>query len=259
MKAYYLLLVLVITSCGSDEIIPDGTKILSIQHSENPLGLLPKAKEWEEKIIYDNMGRIVKVTEALSPSSYRTFERDQLGRIVHILTFDGVTNSLLNRDSITYNNDSPYKNKLFNFSINSGDNLPLTFIYKYYYNTSNEVIRRETFFVATNQNIIVEKYFWINGDINRKELYRYTPNEFLAYEFFYEYDTKVNYKGSLPMYLNDPLNQTNNNIIKESFNDYYGDWEALCNPCITGYKYNASSLPYVINASWGSRIDITYE
>ena len=261
MKALCMLLVLIIASCHSEEVIPDGEKIISIQHSENILGLNPKAKEWEEKIIYDNSGNIVKVIVQYSKLN-TVVEYDKLNRVAHVFTFNSMTNNLLFHDSITYFNDSLNKDRIFSFSINAGEKIPLTFIYNYYYNMDGQVVRKETFSVYDNKNYSVEKFYWRDGNIERKEFFSYLfgePNEFLAYEFFYEYDTKVNYKKNLPMYLNDPLSQTTNNITSEAFNDYYGDWEALCNPCITDYKYNASSLPYIVHASWGSRIEITYK
>lgn len=256
MKAYYLIFFVVIISCRSDEPILNGSKIISIKHSENPLNLLPSAKEWEEHVFYDNIGRVVKVTETLLPSSYRTFEYNQNSRVFRSNRFDATTNSILSRDSLTYIGNTHYQDRFFTF-YRSSVSSPI--IYKYYSDSIGRVVRRETIIPPLNQVNLSEEYFWADGNIVRKKSYRYNPIEFLAYEFFYEYDTKVNYKKSLPMYLNDPLNQTNNNIIKEYVNDYFGDWEDLCNPCTTEYKYNASSLPYLIIASWGSRIEITYK
>lgn len=257
MKNTYLFFVLIIISCGNDEVVPDGTKIISIKHSENPLGLLPKNMEWEEKIIYDNANNIVKITESAS-NSYIIFETYFLNHIFQKLTYN-VKNDLIFRDSITYLGDSKKIDKVYKFSSNAGKILPLSFIYKYSYNTDDQIVSKETLDVINSKILIKEKYYWKSGNIERKELFRYEPNEFIAYEFFYEYDSKNNYRKSLPMCIDDPLSQTANNITSESYNDYYGDWEALCNPCTTKFKYNKSSLPFVIEASWGSKIDITYQ
>ncbi|MFM7854896.1 MAG: hypothetical protein ACKO96_23940 [Flammeovirgaceae bacterium] len=256
MKAYYLIFFVVTLSCCSDEAILDGTKIVSIKHSENPLGLLPKAKEWEEKFFYNDFGTIVKMSETLSPASYRAFEYNQNGRLFRIMRYDETTNSILSRDSLTYIGNAQYQDRLLIFSKNL---LVNPIIYRYYYDSIGQLVQRETITAPLNQVTVLEKYFWADGNIVRKQTYRYNPNRFLAYEFFYEYDSKINYKKDKPMYISDPLSQTKNNVVKESFNDHYGDWEALCNPCTTDYKYNASSLPFLINASWGSRIEIKYE
>lgn len=246
MKVAYFFFALCAVSCHPNEEIPDGKRVKYIRYSESPLGLNPNVKAREEKIIYSSTGNIVKVIEQPPNFSYRTFEYDNLGRVIRRIYSEVTTNNFITSDTISYIGNSIQIDKISN-------GLSIT---KYFYDNNGYVIRAESFFNGKNSSSF--NFYWKDGNINKKQSFRYLPNELLAYEFFYGYDTKVNFKRNLPMYLDDPINQANNNITSVSFNDYYGDWEAL-NPTTIDYMYNASSLPYLIKTNSGSRIEIEYQ
>jgi hypothetical protein len=250
-------LVLLLASCDLEDVIPDGQRIISIRHSENPLGFFSQDKEWEEKFQYDEGGNIVKTILESGTSfpsigiPYNVYEYDNLGRVFRNLYIDVASGHLVAADTIFYVGNSSQIDKISK-SWNASKS-----VFEYVYDNYGNIVRTKN--LINGKLIGYVNYYWEQGNVERKEVFRYEPDEFLAYEFFYEYDKKVNYKKNLPLYLSDPLSQTSNNIISEEFNDYYGDWEGLCNPCTTSYKYNASSLPYHVKASWGSTIEITYE
>ncbi|HKR03525.1 MAG TPA: hypothetical protein VJY62_02740, partial [Bacteroidia bacterium] len=103
----------------------------------------------------------------------------------------------------------------------------------------------------------IEKYYWDNNNIVKVE--ECDANEILRYEFFYTFDTMRNYKKNNPIYIEDPINWSENNVIEMNWNDYVGILELECRPCESTYTYNLDSYPVIIETNSGRKMVLTYE
>lgn len=249
-SALILLSISIIFGCDNDDSIQNiyGTRIISIEHRQED-------ENWFENYTYTPNGKLNQVEDyhALGRRYEIAYADD---RIVEFKTFRMDENSLIFRDSILYNPNGSMQ-AIYNFSINSGEDLPLTWIYEFEYDNLNRLSKKATYFVNIQEYTSIENFYWSGNNIERTEYYN--GDEELYYEYFYTYDDKKNYKKGLPMHLSYPVNWSENNITEMKWKDYVGNLDLICSPCITEYKYNLDNYPVLIKYNWGKELILTYE
>jgi hypothetical protein len=245
---------MVLAACTDTEV-SEGTRLMSIQYSLKAQGS-DITEEWGEKIIYDELGRVSKVEPLLglqkveSELYYTTYDYDNLGRLITVSYLRLSTDSLFLTQKFTYVGITQRLDKSFDSGY-AGYGIST-------YNENEEVILTEGF---NNDGVLQNKsvYVWENGNLVRVKSYSYRPEEFLAYEYIYEYDNKVNFKKNIPLFINDATSRSANNVIFDSIIDHSGLIDRLCNPCGTSYSYNSSGLPYKLETGYGRRATLKYE
>lgn len=237
-------------ACSKDDegALSSGTTLISIEYTD-------ENDSWVENYFYASNGKPGKIEDSRSLGT--RYEMDyQNGQLKEFLTYVMDKNELVFRDSILYNPNGTIQ-AIYHFSINSGEDLPLSLIYKFEYNSDNKVSKKSTYLVATGENTSIEKYYWNRNNIERVEYYN--GNEKLYYEYFYKYDDKVNYNRGFPPALSDPVNWSDNNITEMNWNDYLGNLDLICRPCIAEYNYNLDDYPVGIKFNWGRKMKLIYE
>lgn len=241
-----------------------GTKLISIEFFPTEVKY---GRNWSYNYYYSNNGKLKKVHQSSSSGLGRNYEieYDEDGRIKQYFTYDLNENKLIFRDSIAYNLNGTIQ-AIHHFSINLGKDLPLSDITEYEYNDENRIIKKSSFLVKTQEYLFSEKYYWGKDNIERVKHYGH-PNKDgafikageLHYEYFYKYDDKVNFrKKNNPVYIDDPINWSNNNVIEFEWNDYLGNLDLPCRPCKTEYKYNLDDHPVSVKYHWAT-LKLTYE
>lgn len=249
-KIAILIFVIYIVSCSKDNVFEQssGTKLIFIEY-------LDDNESWTQKYSYSSNNKLIKIEDFRSLG--KIYELDYQGsRLNEYSTYQTDGKKLIFRDSILYNSNGTIQ-AIYNFSISSEGNLPLSWIYDYEYDNENKVYKRSTFFVKIQEYTSVEKYYWHGNNIEKVE--HYNGDEELYHESFYEYDDKINYKKEIPTSVSDPINWSENNITEISFKDYSGLLDLSCSPCITEYKYNLDNYPVLIKFNWGRQIKLKYE
>lgn len=249
-KTVVLFFVICIISCSKDNEIEQssGTKLISIEYEDDN-------DSWKENYSYSSNDELIKIEDFRSLG--RRYEIEyQNSQLKEYTTHRMDEEKLIFRDSIIYNSNGTIK-AIHNFSINSGADLPLSWIYEYEYDNENKVSKKSTYFVTIQDYISFEKYYWNGDNIERAEYYN--GDEELHYEYFYEYDDKINYKREFPTSISDPINWSENNVTEMNWNDYYGNLDLICRPCVAEYKYNLENHPVSIEFNWGRKMKLKYE
>lgn len=244
------LTALLIISCSKDDetITSQGTKLISIDYLE-------ENKNWKENYLYDSNNKIYEVKNLYSLGRRYEIEYSD-EKLKQYTTYRISDNKKIFRDSILYNSNGNIE-KIYNFSINSGEILPLTWIYEFEYDNFGKLYKKSTYFKSTEEYTRFEKYYWNGQNIERIE--EYNETEELYYEYFFTYDDKVNYKRNIPIFISDPINWSANNVTIMNWNDYYGNLDIICRPCESTYKYNLDQLPIKIETNWGRKLELRYE
>ncbi len=251
MKRIAILIGLIVTiSCSKNKGIEQsfGTKLTSIEYQSND-------KNWTENYTYSSNGELNMVENfySLGKRYEITYQNDKWQQYT---TYQIEEDRLIFRDSFLYNSDGTIQ-AIYNFSRNSGDDLPLSWIYEYEYNTEGKVFKKSTYFVTIEAYVSIEKYYWKGDNIERAAYYNADGE--LYYEYFYEYDDKVNYRKKLAINAADPINWSENNVVKIKWKDYAGNLDLICSPCEATYKYNLDNYPVEITNNWGRTLKLTYE
>jgi hypothetical protein len=250
IRIAFITFVFLISACSKDDILEQssGTKLISIEYTDDN-------RNWLENYYYSNNGKLEEVQNfySLGRKYSIEYEKDQ---IKEYSTYKMDENKLIFRDSILYNPDGTIQ-AIHNFSINSGEDLPLSWIYEYEYDIENRVSKKLTYYVRIQEYTSIEKYYWNGDNIERAEYYN--GDEELYYEYFYKYDDKLNYKKAIPTSISDPINWAKNNVTEMNWNDYYGNLDLDCQPCIAKYKYNLDNYPVSIEFNWGRKFNLKYE
>lgn len=225
-----------------------GTKLISIEYVNNN-------GDWTENYSYSTNDTLIKIEDFRSLG--RRYEIDyQNSKLKEYRTYRMDEETLIFRDSILYNPNGTIQ-AIHNFSINLGEDLPLSWIYEYEYDNENKVSKKSTYFVRIEEYSSIEKYYWKGDNIDRVEYYN--GDEELYYEYFYKYDDKINYKKEIPTSISDPINWSENNVVKMKWKDYYGNLDLICGPCETEYRYNLDNYPVEIEPSGGRLLKLKYE
>lgn len=237
-------------SCSKDGEFEDtyGTKLITIEYKVD-------TDSWLENYTYSSNDELIKIEDFHLLG--RRCEITYLNNLVkEFFTYRIDNNKLIFRDSILYNANGTIL-AIYKFSINSGENLPLTWIYEFEYSNESRVSKKSTYFVNIGEYTSIEKYYWQGDNITRVEYYN--GDELLYYEYFYEYDNKNNYQKERPTSISDPINWSNNNVTKMSYNDYLGNLDLLCRPCIYEYVYNLDNYPVSIKFNSGREMKLSYD
>lgn len=238
-------------SCSNDDEFEhsSGTKLISIEYKDD-------YDSWIKNYSYSSNDELIRIEDFRSLG--RRYEIDyQNSQVKEFSTYSMHDNKLIFRDSILYNANRTI-HAIYNFSINSGENVPLAWIYEFEYdNNESKASKKYTYFVTIGKYTSIEKYYWKGDNIERVEYYN--GDEELYYEYFYKYDNKNNYQKDLPTSISDPVNWSNNNVTKMNWNDYLGNLDLICRPCIAEYKYNLDNYPVSIKFNWGREMKLSYE
>jgi len=245
-----ILTTVLIISCSKDDAITKskGTKLVSIEYFE-------ENKNWKENYLYDSNNKLNEVENLYSLGRKYEIEYSD-GKLKQFTTYRINDNKKIFRDSILYNFNGDIE-KIYNYSINSGENLPLTWIYEFEYDNSGKLTKKSTYFKSNEEYMRFEKYYWNGENIERIE--EFNETEELYYEYFFTFDDKVNYKRNIPIYISDPINWSENNVTIMNWNDYHGNLDLICRPCESTYKYNLDNFPVKIETNWGRQLELGYE
>lgn len=246
----FFFFIIFIISCSEDDEIEqsEGTQLISIEYGN-------KNEGWVVNYYYSSNDEIIKIEDLSSLG--RRYEIDyQDSRLIEYKTYRMDNDSLIFRDSILYNSNGTIK-AIHNYSINSGTDLPLSWIYRYEYNSENKVTKKSTYFVRSQKYTSIEKFYWSGNNIERVE--HLNEEEKLKYEYFFEYDDKENYQRVLPTIISDPLTWSQNNVTKINWNDYLGNLDLNCRPCIIEYRYNLDDYPVSIKSNGGLQLKLNYK
>jgi len=224
----------------------NGTKLLSITYKQDK-------EKWVEDFEYDSLDRLVKVSDMQEVTGrVYTIEYDD-ERIVKVRKYDLDDGTEIYRDSFVYTPGGLMEKDFF---INSKTGIAES-AYEYEYDSTGVLSVKK--FVSFNplEYLSYDKYYWENGNVVRAE--EFDANWNLLYEFFYEYDNKINYSSILPYLIFEPLSRNKNNVTKSSWNDYNGDLDIICNPCITKYDYNLDGFPIKILQEGKRKLELKYQ
>ena len=200
----FFCFIVVFASCTKEDDIQNtnGTKLISIDYKDGNKTI----DSWKELFSYDN-GVIDKIEDLYSLGTRYQMEYKN-NQLQEYSTYTISDDNKAFRDSIAYNQNGTIR-AIYNFSINSGVNLPLSWIYEFEYSVQNKVSEKKSYFVDKDEYTSIEKYYWNNNNIEKIEYYN--AEEVLRYEFFYLYDNKINYKKGIPIYISDPISWSENN------------------------------------------------
>lgn len=235
-------------SCSKDEFEQTfGTKLVSIDYKDT-------YDSWVEDYSYSSNDELIRIEDFGFGRKYEIeYQNTQMKQFT---TYRMDSDKLIFRDSILYNANGTI-HAIYNFSINGGQNIPLNWIYEFEYDNDSKVSKKSTYFVKIGAYTSIEKYYWKKDNIERVEYCN--GDEQLYYEYFYEYDDKINYQKGLPRAMSDPIRWSDNNMTEESWNDYVGNLDKICNPCIGEYIYNLDNYPVSIKYNWGREMKLSYE
>lgn len=245
----YLFLVIFFISCSKEDDLDQsaGTQLISIEYGNNNDG-------WIVNYYYSSDNKISKI-EDLSSLGRRYKIAYQDDKMSEIRTYAMHNESLIFRDSIIYNSNGTIQ-AINKYSINSGEDLPLSWIYEYEYE-ENKVVKMSRYFVQLQKYTAIEKFYWSGNNIGR--LQYFNGEEKLQYEYFFEYDDKENYQRGLPTVISEPISWSENNVTKMNWNDYLGNLDLNCRPCVTEYKYNVDGYPISMKSNGGSVVKLNYK
>lgn len=212
-------------------------------------------RNWMETYSYSSSDELIRIEDFRS--SGRRYEVSyENSQVKEIVAYSINQNKIIFRDSIAYNANRTI-NKIYKFSINAGENVELSSIYEFEYDHENKVSRKSTYFVKIGKYTSIDKYFWNGANIARVECYN--GEEEMHYEYFYDYDNKNNYQKEIPTSIADPINWSNNNVTRMNWNDYLGNLDIICRPCVAKYRYNSDHYPIFIKFNWGRVMTLRYE
>lgn len=242
-----IALLATVLACNKGIEFSNGTILQSIEYTDGD-------EYWTEKFSYNSSGDLILVENLQSYGRDIKFEYTD-NRLIQYLTYQRNDNKLIFRDSIGYNSDGSIA-KIYNFSINSGDNLPLHMINEFFYDAGK--LKEKISYSDTISNYKrTDKFYWEGANIIKVETYN--NEEKLIIESWYEYDDNQNFKKNNPYYIENSNNWSANNAISFILKDHVGNICLVCNPCITDYKYNLDGLPVKITAGSGRIMKLNYQ
>ncbi len=131
-KTVIIFLVICLISCSKDNEIEQsyGTKLISIEYEDSN-------DSWIENYSYSSDDELIMIEDFRSLG--RRYEIEyQNSKLKEYRTLRMDEEKLIFRDSIIYNPNGTIQ-AIYNFSINSGENLPLSWIYEYEYDNENRL------------------------------------------------------------------------------------------------------------------------
>ncbi len=255
MKNALLILcyLLLFFSCSKEVVFDDahGSKLISIDYKKGSKAI----DNWKVLFSYNEDDLITRVEDFYVSGSRFQIEYNN-GRLLEYTTHSINDNTVAARDSISYNQNGSIK-AIYNFTPYPEDSLTLSLIYEFEYSSENKLTEKKTYNVDQAEYISNEKYYWNNKNIEKSAYY--DDEGRLRHETLYSYDNKINYKKNIPIYVSNPINWSENNIIRSNFADYTGAIDPSCYSCVTKYRYNLDLYPTLITYDWGTQLRLTYE
>ncbi|MDX8340826.1 hypothetical protein SLH46_16635 [Draconibacterium sp. IB214405] len=249
-KIGILTVLVLFCSCSKDDVEienSNGTKLISIDYSY-------EENEWSEYYYYNSKDQLVEMEDLRSLGRrYEFLYSDD--KVEQIETYRISDNRIVFRDSIAYN-DAGEIDRIYSYSINLGDDLPLNLIYEFEYDDAGNIVKKTTYSDFYGENPRIQKYYWTDGNVTRAEEW---SGDQLVTEYFYTYDDKIYYKKDARNYATGEVIKNRNNVKSISFKDYSGLVDAICNPCESSYTYNLDDYPVKITTSYGRTMRINYE
>ncbi len=251
MKYLSVLLVSVfIMACSNnnEELPVNDAHISTIEH-------VLQRVNWMETFNYDNDERLISVDNSSTSGGRKEFvyEGNNVTRINHI---ELSTDTIHQIDSLTYNNEG----NLISFNVLSaypGPGFSEVWSYEFEYDDNGRVSKQTSFFDRSGEDAGYIIFEW-TGD-NIRKLNYFNQEDDILYEYFYEYDNKLNYAQGIPIYIQEPLYWNRNNITKFDYIDHTGLLDLACGPCTYEFEYNEDDYPSEIEYNWGYTKMLTYK
>lgn len=254
MKNFALLLILTLTicfiGCTKDyEAQLELAQPIEIAYSYED----ESEEEWTIYYTYNDNGNISTVEDVRSLGTRYVYVYDDANLLQERYTYRISDDKLTFRDSMFYNPDGMLM-AIYNFSINGGEGMPLSWIYEYTYNDENQLSEQSTYFVSTDEYTSTERYYWLGNNIQRKEYYGRNQ------ELHYEYDDKPNTRKLFHKRdLSEIEDWNQNNVVKMDWIDHLGDLHISCRPCKYKYKYDRHGTLSHFTVNAGVKVDLIYD
>ncbi|MEX0721234.1 MAG: hypothetical protein WD511_02240 [Balneolaceae bacterium] len=213
-------------------------------------------EDYENNFEYDNSGKLIHSKDHHYSTRFKLYEyygNDKLKLVSTYSTLENEEPKLIGKDSISYNEDSSISTVVTSWRNDNEEVLP-DLIYTYEYKDDVLIIKQES---PNRPQEYLTKYFWEAGNITKTQ--RFSSEDKLDIEFFYNYDEKYNFKKDSPLFVTDPFSLTQNNVTRYNAKDYTGLYDPVCNPCRTFYNYNSEGLPVEVNHEWNKIFKILYQ
>lgn len=250
MKKPFLLVAFVIAGlwgCDSVNPLPDGSILSQIAYTSGD-------QTWLELYEYNDAGQLIAVERQNGLGEKKSFIYSG-DRLVETATVRLDNGTLIFRDSLGYNAAGQVV-KIYGFSINSGDDVPLSQIKSLTYNNQGQLVEVSSEFVNLEDYQPRDTYVWQNGNV--VQVNHYNGAE-LQQEFYLTYDDKLSVYPENFIGIGYPEAATRNNVVSTDWTDYTGLLDTACKPCTTNYQYNANGLPISFTTNWSYAGTLSYK
>jgi hypothetical protein len=250
MKKLFLLVAFVIaglSGCDSLDPLPDGAILSQVAYTSGN-------QTWLELYAYNDAGQLISVEEqnGLGRKKSFVYSGDRLVETATVRLDNGI---LIFRDSLGYNAAGQVV-KIYGFSINSGDDVPLSQIKSLSYNNQGQLVEVSSEFINLDGYQPRDTYTWQNDNV--VQVNHYNGDE-LEHEFYLTYDDKLSVNLESHTGIGYPEAATRNNVISVDWNDYTGLLDTACKPCTTTYQYSANGLPTAFTTNWSYAATFSYK
>jgi hypothetical protein len=241
-----ILALILFTQCKKDALsIANSSVIDHIDYTND-------YRDWTETYFYDSNNRLDSVTKSNIHNTLR-FLYDATGKLQKRITYSPLIQKVAFIDTFEYDNQQRLV-KMSNFSINRGENLPLSMVKIFKYGNNNQIETEITLF--PKDTFRITEYVWSGGNIVKMK--EFDNNKKLNFEATLQYDDRKNPFKDLPTNIDNVLYLTNNNIVNNLGKDFTGLWDPVVNPTKTKYKYNNLDFPYEFQLNYEYKATIFY-
>ena len=224
----------------------DGWVLAAILHESGD-------QQWQETFEYDNNGRLISREDERTAGHRITYQYEG-DLLVERQTIDPSNGTLIFRDSITYNAQNLI-DRVYRFSINQGNQVPLSDIRNYRYNAQGQLAEVSTEYVNLSDYQPRHVYHWQDGNVVQVDRFN---GDCPMIEFYYTYDKQpvVFFEGWNG--LDTPEVKTRNNIISTDWTDFTGLLDTACKPCTQTFSYFPNGLPRSVSFNWDYSMHFSY-
>ena len=248
MKKHYALLLLIsvtLLACDDkvdplpiDEVL-DGIVLSKVRHETGD-------QSWEQLYQYDDDGKLIFIEEINHHGNTQQFLYSD-NQLVEIRHLDQSNDQLIFRDSLALNAQGLVE-RVYNFSINQGTDVPLNSITYLSYDGNGQLTERQTVYERLTDYTPRDVHYWENGNVIQTN--RFNGDEKMQ-EFYYTYDDKLALPHTAWQNTGFQYVKTRNNVVSTDWTDYTGLLDTACKPCTGTYTYNDHGLPASYTTNWG--------
>ncbi len=210
---------------------------------------------WEETFEYDNQHRLISATDLRSLGRRRNLEYQE-GQLFQERTYELMNETLAFRDSIV-RDDQGQIEAIYKFSVNGGEDVPLSRIEHLFYDDQGQVIESRTEYLNSGDYRPRKVFHWENGNIIKED--QYWNGTDLSIEFYFTYDDKLGINSNSILLFHQAGQPTRNNVISVDWTDHSGLYDTACKPCTTSYGYDDRQRPTSFSTNWGYSATIVYK